>query len=448
MITTRAAKVVLLALGATFMLSPRVFAQTAKVDVTVQDADGKTVPGAKVSLTPAKPDWTPREDGTVMRGETNGKGIAVFGFAKPGDYVVECEGGTGKQVVKASVKVRDAEHKQVIANGKTIEDTEGAIPAGRPVVPLSIPADAKTVAIALTLGAPPVAQGGQSTAPGSVDVKDRQLKEQLKTAVQAIQSNQLDAGLAKVDELLQKRGEMSPDDLASVLYMRAFCLYQLKREQEAEAPAREALQLRPGMTPAMDLLVPMLMHQKRYPEASQLLAADLQQTQDPQRRSPLLLNLAVALREQNRDQEALAPLEEAHRTAPEDANISAQLADLYTVLGRTADADQLLGPNLPPAQAAALRFNMAASLMKSKKWPEAEAQFRRALEMDPHLAEAHRYLAETLIRQGKRQEAVAELEAYLAAAPDAPDAATVREDIKNMKVDLGQAAAPRPAKPH
>jgi tetratricopeptide (TPR) repeat protein len=298
-----------------------------------------------------------------------------------------------------------------------------------------------------TVGAPPVAQGGQGSGPGAVDVKDRPLKEQLRTAAQSIQASRFDAGLDKVDLLLQKRGEMSPEDLASVLYMRAFCLYQLEREGEAEAPVREALRLRPGMTPALDLLIPILMHQKRYPDAEQAVTEDLQATQDPQKRVPLLLDLAAALRGQHQDQEALAPLEEAHRLLPDDADASARLADLFTILGRTADADQLLGANLPPEQAAALRFNMAATLMKLEKWPEAEAQFRRALDIDPRMAPAHRYLAETLLRQGNRKDAVAELEAYLSAAPDAPDAATVREDLGNVKRDLGQAAAPRPAKP-
>jgi tetratricopeptide (TPR) repeat protein len=57
------------------------------------------------------------------------------------------------------------------------------------------------------------------------------------------------------------------------------------------------------------------------------------------------------------------------------------------------------------------------ALMRAKKWPEAEAQFRRAIELEPYFALPYFNLAVALDNQGKKDEAVAGYRDYLARAP-------------------------------
>ncbi len=441
------------ALALIFALSSLLLAQAParafdnpKFDISVTDAAGAPLVGAKVTMVAAAEGWKPKPNATPYKAETNKKGLVVFGFAKADDYVITVDAGQGLQPVKVSVKMRDQKRKPVVTQGKTVEDREGAVDPANPIVPLSVPNEANTVQVVIAMGPPP-AQQQAAGQPGSIDVQDAALKQQLRAAVEAIQANNFDLGLTTVDGLLQKRDAMKPEDLASVLYMRAFCLYQLKRETEAEPALTEALKLRPDLVPALDLLGPIYVHQKRYAEAQDVFQKDVAQTEDPAKKSQLLLNLGLVLREQGKDADAVAPFEQAKQLAPDDPNVIVQLADLYTAMGRGQDAEQLMGgSNLPPDQAAVLRFNMAVAFMKAKKWAEADAQFRKCIELNPQMPEAHRYLAECLLRTGKRAEAVTELEEYLKLAPNAPDAETVKTDIKNIQIDLKQPAQPA-AKP-
>lgn len=416
-----------------------------KFDISVTDASGAPLVGAKVTMVAAAEGWKPKPNASPFKAETNKKGLVVFGFAKADDYVITVDAGPGLQPVRVSVKMRDQKRKPVVVQGKTVEDRDGAVDPANPIVPLSVPNEANTVQVVVAMGPPPAQQQQAAGPTGAIDVQDAQLKQQLRAAVEAIQANNFDQGLVLVDGLLEKRGDMKPEDLASVLYMRAFCLYQLKREADAEPALVEALKLRPELVPALDLLGPIYVHQKRYAEAQDVFQKDAAQTEDPVRKSQLLLNLGLVIREQGKDADAVAPLEQAKQLAPDDANIIVQLADLYTALGRGAEAEQLMGgSNLPPEQAAVLRFNMAVAFMKAKKWAEAEGQFRKSIELNPQMPEAHRYLAECLLRTGKRAEAVTELEEYLKLAPNAADADVVKTDIKNIQIDLKQPAAPAP----
>ncbi len=404
-----------------------------KIRLHLVDPAGAAQPGVPLELAPAGPDWKPAPGGTVTRLKANKSGEATFAFLKPGEYVLHLALDAGKVPLKIATKVRDNRRKPLPG----IDDREGALDPAAGYVPIQVPPDSDIVDVVLTIGPPPQKQATQAGPgdPNALDVKDAELKKQVFGAIEQIQNNQFAEGLATVDGLLAKRADMSPEDLASVLYMRGFALYKLDRGPEAEAPLKESIQLNPKFTSAYDLLSQIYIGQKKFAEASEVLRADLEQTQDPNRRAPMLLNYALALREQKRDADAVAPLEEAHSLSPGDATILVQLADTYMAAGRNEDADKLLATaaDLPPNEGAALHFNMAATLARAKNYVGAEQHFRKALELNPQLVEARRYIGETLLSQGKRAEGLAELEAYLAAAPNAPDAADVKSIVDALK---------------
>jgi Tfp pilus assembly protein PilF len=64
-----------------------------------------------------------------------------------------------------------------------------------------------------------------------------------------------------------------------------------------------------------------------------------------------------------------------------------------------------------------LRFDYGVLLHRAGKLAEAEAQLKRAIELEPYWADARRILAITLDRLNKREEAVAAYEAFVARAP-------------------------------
>lgn len=78
-------------------------------------------------------------------------------------------------------------------------------------------------------------------------------------------------------------------------------------------------------------------------------------------------------------------------------------------------------------------YNSGAILVNSGKMAEAKAQFQRALQLDPKMAEAHYQLAMTFINEGNVGEAVKSLESYLALAPAGPNAQMAKDMLPELK---------------
>jgi tetratricopeptide (TPR) repeat protein len=78
-------------------------------------------------------------------------------------------------------------------------------------------------------------------------------------------------------------------------------------------------------------------------------------------------------------------------------------------------------------------YNQGVSLWNAQKMPEAQAQFEKAVKLDPKMAEAYYYLAMTLVNQNKIPAAKPNLETYLKLAPDGPNAATAKAILASIK---------------
>lgn len=78
-------------------------------------------------------------------------------------------------------------------------------------------------------------------------------------------------------------------------------------------------------------------------------------------------------------------------------------------------------------------YNQGVSLWNAQKMPEAQAQFEKAVKLDPKMAEAYYYLAMTLVNQNKIPAAKPNLEMYLKLAPDGPNAATAKAILDSIK---------------
>jgi tetratricopeptide (TPR) repeat protein len=78
-------------------------------------------------------------------------------------------------------------------------------------------------------------------------------------------------------------------------------------------------------------------------------------------------------------------------------------------------------------------YNAGVSLWNAQKFPEAQAQFEKAVKLDPKNAEAFYYLAMCQVNQNKQTDAKANLQMYLKLAPDGPNAATAKAILDSIK---------------
>jgi regulator of sirC expression with transglutaminase-like and TPR domain len=76
--------------------------------------------------------------------------------------------------------------------------------------------------------------------------------------------------------------------------------------------------------------------------------------------------------------------------------------------------------------------NLKAVYAQGRRFRRALAAVERILLLDPGALDERRDRAALLSQLGRLRESAAEFEAYLAAAPDAPDAARVREQLKKV----------------
>ena len=123
-----------------------------------------------------------------------------------------------------------------------------------------------------------------------------------------------------------------------------------------------------------------------------------------------------------RNLRALAALDALLRRWPGDAYGLASRAHLRAQLGRRgeaiADAQALVQAH--PTRSAADWFNLAFLMESAERLEEAEAAFRRAVEMDDRLDRAWYGLGLTLIRLGRHDEAVKALERTTKLQPMSP----------------------------
>jgi tetratricopeptide (TPR) repeat protein len=103
-------------------------------------------------------------------------------------------------------------------------------------------------------------------------------------------------------------------------------------------------------------------------------------------------------------------------------NTGAQLAlaDVYNRSGQKDKADALLTQAASAGGDASVQMNLGIAHLNAGRSAEAEAAFRKTIEMDANMAEAHFHLATILVGQGKTPEAIAALEKYLTLKPTVP----------------------------
>jgi len=119
--------------------------------------------------------------------------------------------------------------------------------------------------------------------------------------------------------------------------------------------------------------------------------------------------LGAAFEQAERFEEAEKEFERCLAIEPDYPYAQISLARIYAYQKKTDKALELFARGMPRAEPDAPTFYMyAVALKDAGKLPEAESNIRRAIQLIPKYADAHKLLAEILTLEGRKDEAAAE----------------------------------------
>jgi membrane associated rhomboid family serine protease/Flp pilus assembly protein TadD len=131
--------------------------------------------------------------------------------------------------------------------------------------------------------------------------------------------------------------------------------------------------------------------------------------------------LGAALQQAQRFDEATAEYERGLALDPNNPYLQVNLAGVYAYQKKTDKALELFKKAMPRVEPdASTSYLFATALKDAGRLTEAESNLRRAIQLDPKYADAHRLLAEILTSEGKKNEAATEIERANQLTKEAP----------------------------
>ena len=189
---------------------------------------------------------------------------------------------------------------------------------------------------------------------------------------------------------LREAAAVDPKDAEPHL-MAGSLLEKLQRPTDAEQEYRQALAVAPDSPDALIAVTNLYSTQRRFADAEgQLRRLVVVRPNDPGVHMQFGRMLAIA----GKNDEAIAELETGLRLDPSDAKAQRDLADLYSDAGKYEQARQMYGALLTVnPNDASLHYGFGRALLKQKKFPEAQQELIRAVQLKPDLGEAYGDLA-------------------------------------------------------
>src|SRR5579859_2626919 len=160
---------------------------------------------------------------------------------------------------------------------------------------------------------------------------------------------------------------------------------------DAEHEYKEALSLDPGSSDAVTGLANIYMRGRRFPEAE----AELRKVvADHPEQAEAHVQLGRVLAAEGKKEEAISELQAGAKLAPADASLQRDLADLYTGTGKNEEAEKSYRALLSTQpNDAALHDALGQSLLRQKKFADAQQEFLTAVKLKPDYGEAYGDLA-------------------------------------------------------
>jgi tetratricopeptide (TPR) repeat protein len=191
-----------------------------------------------------------------------------------------------------------------------------------------------------------------------------------------------------------------------------------ERSGNASAAEQQYLKLsESGNAEALQRLIALYLGQKRYADAETWLrkysAANPSNT-------GAKTQLGKILAAEGKTQEAITFLESAYNAAP-DPNLARELAALYLEAKQYDSAANLLQPLAAQSQKdAQLHLDYGSALLHQHKYPQAQAELLKALQLKPSLIDAYFDLAYAAQQNKNYELAIRVLDARLKLQPETP----------------------------
>lgn len=427
---------VMAVLGVVAAWSPDVHATgESRVTFTVKDEAGNPVPDIEVSLQAIDKGEKPL-NAAPWKAKTNKKGIATFPFL---GYNAQGEGRYALAAQKEGLYIRKfrIESRQLQSGeqgrGTLIQEDEslvsprqqnqiapikakpgGTVDVDLTMAPLSsAPEPAKAPAEGAAVPAPPV-----EAAPADPLAKARNMTK--------------DGKLSEAEAALKALDQTNPS--AEVSFELARVYHLQNNDSEEKTALRAVVAKDPTFPKAHYQLGKMQYDEGRTAEAISEFEAELKAHPDD---SDCQMGLAALYIEAGRTADAVKLYEQSVSTNPDNLDALVSLDGLYTTIGDTKKSDEVYKRilSLNPKGAEEVYYKTGSSISKRADLSDADrgraaAAFRKAVELNPKFAKAHRELAYALVGMGKMDEAKTHFKAYLDLEPGAKDAATIRSFLQ------------------
>ena len=200
-------------------------------------------------------------------------------------------------------------------------------------------------------------------------------------------------------------------------HLAAAALLEKKSPTEAEKAYQQTLAIAPDNPDALTALTNLYMRQKRFPDAEALLRRLVVQAPT---NAGAHLQLGRMLIISGKNEEAANELEAGLKLDP-DPKAERDLADLYSDMGKSEQAQKLYATLLTShPDDAVLHHGLGRVLLKQKKFPEAEQELAKAVQLKPDLADAYGDLALAANENKDYATTVKALDARAKYVPDTP----------------------------
>jgi len=228
-----------------------------------------------------------------------------------------------------------------------------------------------------------------------------------------------------------RRGiELSPQD-AELRNALGWTLFQEAKTAEAVEEYQRAIAADPRHAKAHDNLALALVELGRLDEA----AAQFRTSLEIAPRAEIHSDLGFTLARLGKADEARAEYRKALALDPSCASAHFNLAVALVQDGKLGEAESHYRKALPGRPTAEAHNGLGYVLAREDRTDDALAEFRKAIEIDPKFAPAYNNLADTLVKQGKLEEA----EPYYQRSLEAKPSAAVSNALASLRRRLGKA---------
>ncbi len=418
-----------------------------KVRGKVVDKDGKPMP--KVSLYFHGVDIT-KKVGPVKTGKTGEYFIATLDIsvAKKWHVIPDLP---GYKVVKVTYEIIDSEEEErgkgevVLGSKQEFPDLPFALvgDAGRNVVDFVLAKEADFTAAVLaerkkregaekgeTAGTETAAATGAEAVPATPEAPRPPAggAEALQKAKQLTDAGRHQEAIEMYNAYLTK----DPSGNPAVYYYLGKSLFESGDDDAAERAFKKGLDLKADMKGAHFYLGNVYLRQDRPAEAAAEYEKEVLLTPDS---DSVYFNLGQAYAKADQDDKALSAYEKSITLNPSRSEGYMLMAAIYEKRKDTAKAEEMYQKviAIDPKNAAISFYNIGAHAWNENRSKEAAQAFRKAVELDPNYAVAHRELATALMKTQDFTGALKHFELYLKLNPKAPDAKEVRSTIALLK---------------